>query len=53
MTVSEARQLRELEQENSKLKRLLANAELEKAALKDLLGRKWRAHRPGARQSTC
>jgi putative transposase len=41
MTVSEARRLRELEQENSKLKRLLADAELEKAALKDLLGRKW------------
>jgi putative transposase len=41
MTVSEARRLRELEAENSKLKRLLADAELEKAALKDLLGRKW------------
>ena len=41
MTVSEARRLRELEQENHKLKRLLAEAELEKAALKDLLGRKW------------
>lgn len=41
MTVSEARRLRELEAENGKLKRLLAEAELEKAALKDLLGRKW------------
>jgi putative transposase len=41
MTVSEARRLRELEAENSKLKRLLAEAQLEKAALKDLLGRKW------------
>jgi putative transposase len=41
MTVSEARRLRELEAENGKLKRLLADAELEKAALKDLLGRKW------------
>ena len=41
MTVSEARRLRELEAENSKLKRLLAEAELEKAALKDLLGRTW------------
>jgi putative transposase len=39
MTVSEARRLRELEAENSKLKRLLADAELDKAALKDLLGR--------------
>jgi putative transposase len=41
MTVSEARRLREFEAENSKLKRLLAEAELDKAALKDLLGRKW------------
>jgi putative transposase len=41
MTVSEVRRLKELESENSKLKRLLADAELDKAALKELLGRKW------------
>ena len=41
MTVSEARRLKDLEQENRRLKRLLAGAELDKAALKDLLGRKW------------
>jgi putative transposase len=41
MTVSEARRLRELEAENAKLKKLLAESELDKAALKDLLGRKW------------
>lgn len=41
MTVSEARRLKELESENAKLKKLLADAELDKAALKDLLGRKW------------
>lgn len=41
MTVSEARRLKDLEQENAKLKRLLAEAELDKAALKDLLNRKW------------
>ena len=41
MTVSGARRLKELEAENAKLKRLLADAELDKAALKDLLGRKW------------
>lgn len=40
MTVSEARRLKEVEQENAKLKRLLAEAELDKAALKDLLHRK-------------
>jgi len=41
MTVSEAKRLKELELENARLKRLLAEAELDKAALKDLLGRKW------------
>jgi putative transposase len=41
MTVSEARRLKGLETENAKLKRLLAEAELDKAALKDLLSRKW------------
>jgi putative transposase len=41
LTVSEARRLKELEAENSKLKKLLAESELDKAALKDLLGRKW------------
>jgi putative transposase len=41
MTVSDARRLKELESENSKLKKLLAESELDKAALKDLLGRKW------------
>ena len=37
MTVSEAKRLKELELENARLKRLLAEAELDKAALKDLL----------------
>jgi len=41
MTVSEARRLKELESENAKLKKLLAEAELDKSALKDLLNRKW------------
>ncbi len=41
MTVSDARRLKELEAENSKLKKLLAEAELDKAAMKDLLNRKW------------
>lgn len=41
MTVSDARRLKELEGENAKLKKLLAESELDKAALKDLLGRKW------------
>jgi putative transposase len=40
MTVSDAQRLKELEQENSKLKRLLAESMLDNAALKDLLSRK-------------
>ena len=40
MTVSEAQRLKELEQENNKLKKLLAESMLDNAALKDLLGRK-------------
>ena len=41
MTVSEARRLKDLESENTKLKKLLAEAELDKSALKDLLQREW------------
>ena len=41
MEVSEARRLRELEAENARLKRLLGEAELDKAALKELLEGKW------------
>lgn len=41
MEVSEAKRLRELEQENAKLKRLLAESELDKAALKELVEGKW------------
>lgn len=41
MDVSEAKRLRSLEDENTRLKRLLADAMLDNAALKDLLGKKW------------
>lgn len=41
MTVSDARRLKDLEGENAKLKKLLAESELDKASLKDLLSRKW------------
>ena len=41
LEVSEAKRLRGLEEENSKLKRLLAEAILDNAGLKDLLGKKW------------
>ena len=41
MDVSDARRLKALEDENGKLKRLLADAMLDNAALKDLVGKKW------------
>jgi putative transposase len=40
MMVSNARRLKELDQENTRLKKLLAEAELDKVALKDLVSRK-------------
>ncbi len=39
MDVSEAKRLRALEDENAKLKRMLADAMLDNVALKDLLGK--------------
>jgi putative transposase len=41
LEVSEARRLRELESENARLMRLLADAMLDQAALKDLLAKKF------------
>lgn len=41
MDVSEAKRLRALEEENRKLKKLLAEAMLDQAALKELLSKKW------------
>ena len=41
MDVSEAKRLRALEDENGKLKRMLADAMLDNVALKGLLGKKW------------
>jgi len=36
-----ARRLKALEDENGRLKRMLAEAMLDNAALKDVLGKKW------------
>jgi putative transposase len=41
MEVSEAKRLRILEDENAKLKKLLAEAMLDIAVLKDIKGKKW------------
>jgi putative transposase len=41
LDVSDARRLKALEEENGRLKRMLADAMLDNTALKDLLGKKW------------
>ncbi len=41
MDVSEARRLKALEDENAKLKRMLADSMLANVAAQDLLGKKW------------
>jgi putative transposase len=41
LEVSEAKRLRALQDENGRLKRLLADAMLDNAGLKDLLSKKW------------
>ena len=41
MELSEAKRLRELELENARLKKLLAEAELDKAAMKEIIEGKW------------
>lgn len=41
MTISDAKRLRALEAENSKLKRLVGELSLDIVALKDIVSRKW------------
>ena len=41
MTVSEARRMRTLESENAKLKRLVAEQQLDILVLKDIVSKKW------------
>ncbi len=41
MEVSEEKRLKELERENGKLKKLLAEKMLENEAMKDVLSKKW------------
>jgi putative transposase len=41
MNVSEAKRLRQLEDENAKLKKLLAEQMLDAAGLRELLSKKW------------
>jgi len=41
MKVADARRLRELEKENNRLKKLLANRDLEIDAMKELLSKNW------------
>jgi putative transposase len=48
LNVSEVHRLRELEKQNSRLKRLGADRDLEIDTMKELLTRKWQALRSGA-----
>lgn len=41
MTIPEARRLKALEEENSRLKRIVADQQLDIVALKDVLSKKW------------
>lgn len=41
LEVSEARRFRQLEDENTRLKKLLADAMLDNAVLKDIVAKKW------------
>ena len=41
MKAEEAKRLKDLEKENARLKKLVADAELDKAMLKELLEGKW------------
>ncbi len=41
MTASEAQKLRQLESENAKLKRIVADLTLDNVALKDVLSKNW------------
>jgi putative transposase len=54
LDVSEARRLKALEEENSKLKRLLADATLDASALRELLAKNGRTRRQagGCRSSS-
>jgi len=41
MTVDEAKRLKQLEEENAKLKRIVADLTLDNVALKDVLSKNW------------
>jgi putative transposase len=45
MSVSDAKRLKELEAENNRLKKLLAESMLENEVTREALRKKWRAHR--------
>jgi putative transposase len=51
MDASEAKRLKQLEDENAKLKKLLAEQMLDAAALRELLSKKWQGPSPSAKAS--
>src|ERR1035438_4659410 len=53
LEVSEAQRLRHLEEENRKLKQLVAEQALDIVGFKAVLSKKWGAHRPDEKLSRC
>ena len=51
MDVCEAKRLKQLEEENAKLKKLLAEQMLDAAALRELLPKRWQGPSPSAKAS--
>ena len=49
LDASEAKRLKQLEDENAKLKKLLAEAMLDASALRELLSKKWSGPSPSAK----
>jgi len=52
LRTDQAKRLKDLEKENARLKRLLADAELDKAILREAASKNFRARRSGVRQSS-
>ena len=53
MTVSEAKRLKNLEAENTKLKKLLAEQLLVTEGLREIVAKKWQPHRCGEKHFRC
>lgn len=53
MEVNEAKRLRQFEEENRRLKQMVADLSLDNQALKEVVRKKWRARSSAARRCAC